>query len=106
MQVQVNTDNNIPGRIELIERIEASVASTLSRFSDRLTRVEVHLTDENGKKNSGDDKRCLIEARPTGRQPVAVEHRAPTTAEALDGALGKLRRKLDSDFGRLDDRKP
>ena len=105
MQIQVNTGDNVEGREELIARVEAGVAAALSRFDDRLTRVEVHLGDVNAGKSGAADKRCMIEARPAGQQPVAVTHKAATLDEALDGAAEKLGNLLESKFGRLEDRK-
>ncbi len=105
MQVQVNTDNHIDGREALARTAESIVRSALERFGDRITRVEVHLGDENGQKSRGDDKRCLLEARPTGRKPVAVTHVAGSLEAAVEAAAGKLQRLLDSEFGRLDDHK-
>jgi hypothetical protein len=105
VQVEVTTDRAVEGGDELIGEVEAEVGTALSRFSERLTRVEVHLGDENAGKHGADDKRCTLEARPTGQQPVAVTHHAATSAEALRGALQKLQNLLESRFGRLDDRK-
>lgn len=105
MQIQVNTDDNIEGREALARRVEAEIEAALGRFDDRLTRVEVHLGDENAGKAGSDDKRCLIEARPAGLRPMAVSHRAATLEQACAGAAGKLRNLLESTFGRLDDRK-
>jgi hypothetical protein len=102
----VNTDDNIEGSEELIGRVETEVAATLSRFSDRVTRVEVHLGDENAGKSGASDKRCMMEARPSGQQPVAVTHHAATLEEAYDGAAEKLGNLLESKFGRLHDHKP
>lgn len=36
-----------------------------------ISRVEVHLSDEDGKKGGQNDKRCMMEARLDGRQPAA-----------------------------------
>lgn len=105
MQVQFNTDDNIEGRDALAQRVEAGVAATLGRFAGRITRVEVHLSDENAGRGGGADKRCLMEARPAGRDPVAVTHQAATLEEACGGAAKKLRNLLESTFGRLDDAK-
>lgn len=102
MIVQINTDRNIDGHDELVEQIEAEVDGRLSRYSDRLTRVELHLGDENAGRSGGLDKRCTVEARPSGRQPVAVTHHAATLEEAYRGAVGKLRSLLDSRYGRTD----
>ncbi len=103
MQIQINTDDNIEGREELADQVKGVVESALERFSDRITRVEVHLSDENGRKSGQDDKRCMIEARVAGRQPTAVTHQAATLDQAVDGAAEKLRRSLESTLARLAD---
>lgn len=105
MQVQVKTDANIEGREGLIAHVTGVVESTLDRFRGRITRVEVHLADENGHKTGPGDKRCTMEARIDGHQPVAVTDHAGSVHQAVDGAAGKLLRALDSTFGRLDDRR-
>lgn len=53
----------------------------------------------------GADKRCMMEARPAGQQPVAVTNHGSTVDEAVSGALRKLGSLLESRFGRLDLRK-
>lgn len=105
MQVQVNTDNNIRGTEELKRYVEAEVTATLDRFSQQITRVEVHLTDENSHKQGDNDKRCLMEARLKGLQPHAVTHNAATLEQAIDGAAEKLERALDRAIGKLIDSK-
>lgn len=105
MQVQVNTDDNVEGREALIAEVEAAVGAALSRFAHQLTRVEVHLGDESAGRSSGADKRCAMEARPAGRQPVTVTHHATTLAEAYGGAAQKLQNLLTSALGRLNDHK-
>ncbi len=105
MQVQINTDDNVEGRDALARLVEAEVDATLGRFGGRLTRMEVHLSDENGGRAGAADKRCLMEARPAGRHPVAVTHQAAALEAAYGGAAAKLRNLLESAFGRLDDAK-
>jgi hypothetical protein len=104
VQIQVNTDNNIDGRDELAAYIEAEVAASLSRFSDHLTRIEVHLGDESAGRSSDHGKRCLLEARPAGQAPVTVVHHAGTLDEAFRGAMHKMNALLTSKIDRLDDR--
>ncbi|WP_199435045.1 HPF/RaiA family ribosome-associated protein [Qaidamihabitans albus] len=105
MRIQVNTDDNIDGDDALLRQVEAEISSTLSRFSEQVTRVEVHLGDENADRAGSTDKRCVLEARPAGRRPVAVTHHAPTIDEACHGATQKLKHLLESSFGRREDRK-
>jgi ribosome-associated translation inhibitor RaiA len=101
MQVFTNTDRNIAGSEALSAQVEASVTDVLRRFSEHVTRVEVHLSDENSQKGGGDDKRCMMEARLEGRPPTAVSHRASTIHLAIDGAAAKLARAIENTIGRL-----
>jgi ribosome-associated translation inhibitor RaiA len=105
MQIQINTDHNVPSHAAMTARVSGIVENSLGRFSARITRVEVHLSDENGNKSSPNDKRCMMEARLKGRQPVAVSRQAATMDEALDGAGDKLARLLESALGRVHDQK-
>ncbi len=100
MKIQINTDNHIEGTQALTEQVEATVRSALTRFADSISRIEVHLSDENGPKASDDDKRCLIEARLAGRQPIAVSHQGGTVLEAVGGAADKLERALETVQGK------
>lgn len=105
MQIQVNTDSNIEGSERLAREVEAVVWDALDRFSARITRLEVHLSDQNSEKKFGtEDKRCLLEARIAGLRPISVSHRAATLEHAVDGAVERLKRSLDSTLGRLDRR--
>ena len=101
MQVLTNTDQSVAGSDALSAQVEASVTDVLGRFSEQVTRVEVHLSDENGQKGGADDKRCMMEARLQGRPPTAVSHRAPTMQLAIDGAAAKLARALENTIGKL-----
>jgi hypothetical protein len=105
MQVQVNTDNNIEGRDEVIGEVQAAITQELGRFGDRLTRIEVHLKDVNGPKGGANDKHCTLEARPAGHQPIVVTNAAEDVDTAVEGAIKKLRTALDRTFGKLSDRK-
>ncbi|MDP2212604.1 HPF/RaiA family ribosome-associated protein [Phenylobacterium sp.] len=105
MQVQVNTANNIEGREALMTSIEQDIRNRLARFESRLTRVEVHVGDENGERTEGDDKRCVIEARPAGLGPVTVTEQAGSIDQATSGALAKMTTALDRTFGKQTNRK-
>ena len=106
MQVQVNTDNHIEGSAELQAKVEDVVEGTLDRFKDRITRVEVHLTDESGSaKSRGNDMRCVMEARLTGLQPTTVSADGSSVEQALHDAVEKLERALSRILDRLSDTK-
>jgi len=106
MQVRVTTDHNIAGSEKLKGQVEAVVADALARFGKRITRVEVFLADENSRAKSGQkDKRCTMEARLAGLQPVAVTEQGESLDQAVRGAAIKLEKTLGRTLGRLDDRK-
>lgn len=103
MIIQVNTDSNIEGNKELALEVKAVVGSSLERYGDQVTRVEVHLSDENSDKKSGTtDMRCLLEARLAGIQPLVASHQAATMEQAVDGAVDKLMRAIDTTLGKLE----
>ena len=105
MEILVNTDSNIDCDADEVSRIEADVQSAFGRFGQKLTRIEVHLRDESAGRETGDDIRCLLEARPSGQDPVVVTHHAASPAEALGGASDKLEARLTSIFDKRDDRR-
>lgn len=104
MQFQLNTDSAIQGDDRLAEVAETMVTSALGHLVGRLTRIEVHLTDENGAKGGANDIHCVVEARPEGMNPLTVTHDDATVEAALRGASKKIRSLLDSEFGKLDRR--
>jgi ribosome-associated translation inhibitor RaiA len=102
MQILVNSDNHIKGGDSTAERVESIVHAAVERFANRITRIEVHLSDTNGPKHGAHEKRCVIEARVGGLRPIAVAHEAPTLIEAIEGAADRLTRSLEHTLGRLD----
>jgi ribosome-associated translation inhibitor RaiA len=101
MQIQVHSDNHIEGSARLVEWVSDSVASKLERFDDELTRIVVHLHDDNGAKAGAHDKRCQIEARPKGLQPLSVTHKSESIEQSIDGAIEKMHHALEHLFGKL-----
>jgi ribosomal subunit interface protein len=102
MQIQINTDHNIEVHEALAAQLRDTVATTLHRFSERITRVEMHLSDENAGKTGQNDKRCLLEARLQGHQPIAASHESDSLGQAVDGAADKLARSIESTLGRAE----
>ncbi len=106
MHIQINTDRNIDGNEALAAYIRDETEHALNLFSDKITRVEVHLSDENSDKKGGkDDHKCVIEARLEGRQPLAVTHQAATLEQAFSGAAEKLSRLIESTLGRSENQR-
>ncbi len=103
MKIQFNSENNVSEGEEFREKLTSMISKKLSRFDKYITRLEVHLSDENSAKSGPNDKRCLIEARMEGRQPVAVTDQAESYIEAAAGAAGKIKAALNSMIGRMKD---
>ncbi len=101
MQVQVNHDNHVRLTLETAERLTGVIEDALSKFADRITRVEMHLGDVNGGKGGEADKRCMLEARMSHIHPIAVTHQAESIQLAIDGALEKLDHALSHALGKL-----
>jgi ribosome-associated translation inhibitor RaiA len=100
MQIQVNSDSSVAVHGRLSQLVESTLNHALKRFGDRITRVEVHLSDVNAHKSGPQDKRCVIEARPAGLDPLAASDQAANFEDAVKGAAQKLKRLLDGSFGR------
>jgi ribosome-associated translation inhibitor RaiA len=101
MKIQFNTNSSIQGTEKLKTYFTNIISEQLQRYSEHITRVEVHLSDVNGDKESPDDKRCLLEARIEGRKPIAVTSLANTHEKAISGATEKIMKSLNKVFGRL-----
>jgi ribosomal subunit interface protein len=103
MQIQIVTDNHV-GKSEGLKRhVESVVANALERFGHRVTRVEVHLGDENSHKTGGEW--CAMEAKLAGLQPVTVNAQASNLDQAIDAAADKLVKVLDRTIDKKQDPK-
>jgi ribosomal subunit interface protein len=102
MQIQINTDRHVEGSQQLKEKLRDDLARALDRFSERVTRIEAHLSDSNSSaKGGGNDMRCVLEARLAGLNPVTVQHEAATLEQAVAGATDKLEKLLQRSHDRL-----
>jgi ribosome-associated translation inhibitor RaiA len=92
--VQISTDNQIKSDAEANARLEERVRAKLRRFEQRLSHVEVHVSDVNGHKGGDSDKRVSLEARPNGHEPIAVHAEAHRVDNAVTLAADKAARAL------------
>lgn len=101
MLIQVNTDSQTHGTADLTHSVQALIEDKLGRFANRITRAEVHLTDENGTdKSGGNDKRCMIEVRLAGMDPISATDHGPSHDVALRGAANKMQRQIETIVGK------
>ena len=104
MLIQVNTGHNIEGKEPLADWVRGVVESALVGVSEHITRIEIHLTDQNSDKKDGvNDKQCVMEARIEGRQPIAVTEQAATVHDAVVTAADKLGRLIAHTLERVND---
>ena len=101
MTIHLNTDKNLTIHQEYEDKIKNIINEGLGRFDDLVSRLEVHLSDENGSKEGLEDKRCLLEARISGKEPIAVTNLGNNYDLALTGAITKLKSKLETIAGKL-----
>lgn len=94
MTIQFNTDKTIDWDQRHNDHFSELIKEELDRFSDHITRVEVHLSDENGSKEGPDDIRCLMEVRVEGRKPIAASNKADTIEQSLTGVISKIKASL------------
>ena len=92
----VSTDNTIHGDERVGEVVRNAVTNDLGHMSDWLSRIEVHLKDQNADKKGPEHIRCTMEARPRGLAPLAASADAADIPAALKGAAVKLRGRLQS----------
>lgn len=102
MHLEINT-NGLELTDPIAAHVRERVAHEIGRFEDRLTRIEAHISDHNAQKKSDDDKRCLLEARPRGLDPIVVTAEGSDLYAVIADAAGKLARALNTKFGKLDD---
>jgi ribosomal subunit interface protein len=101
MIIQLNSDKNIQVSEKLETFVSQKINRSLKRFTGRITRIEVHLSDQNAGKSGSDDMQCRIEARIKDLQPVTVTARSSTKEKALSEAIDKMKAALDSAIGKL-----
>tara|TARA_R110000772_G_scaffold34936_7_gene84515 strand:- start:122 stop:436 length:315 start_codon:yes stop_codon:yes gene_type:complete len=101
MTIQINTDKTLTGEKRSSDFFTSQIAEALERFESHLTRIEVHLKDENGKKDGFNNISCLLEARIEGRQPIAITNQADTIELAITGAIDKIKTAIETILGKI-----
>lgn len=103
MKIQINTDRNIDGNERLQGYFDSKITTAFSRFEQHITSIIIHLSDENAGKSGPDDKRCALEVRADSINPHTVSADADTLDKAVDGAIAKMKRVLETEFGKLNE---
>ena len=93
MQIQINYGdvNNSPA---ISDHVTKQVNRALKHTAKRITRVEVHLRDDKQKRGGPSDKRCTMEARIAGQQPIATSDSHNDLYQVITQAADKLSRAV------------
>ena len=103
MQVLFSSDASVAAPQAMAQHVEKVVKDALGRFGEQVTRVEAHLTDNNGHQRSHPEEiQCTLEARLVGLEPVVVKDHAGSAHQAIQGAVGKLQRAVGAVLGKHD----
>lgn len=100
MNIQINSDKQIQTTATAIAFFQSEIERLLSRFTSEITSVEAHLSDINGPKEGVLDKRCAMEVRLKGKNPISVTHVSRKVDSSVRGAAQKMQRLLETTFGK------
>ena len=107
MQVLLHSDPNTDGSQPMADHLSTVVKEAMGRFGERITRVEAHLSDVNGHAKTGSNTiHCTLEARLIGLDNIVVKEHADSAHQAIDGAVRKLKRAVDTEIAKHEDRHP
>lgn len=91
MQIQVRW-SDLEKSEALGKHVHEQVEHALRNAAEHFTRVVVHLHDDNADKSGANDKRCQIELRPAGADPLSVDDTGDDHYKAVTTACKKLER--------------
>lgn len=98
MQTEIHISHSLNASEGLREHIDRRLGYALGRFGERISRVSVHISDENGPRG-GVDTRCKMHVtlRPHGTLHIEQDDsNAETAVEVASMRLGQaIRRELE-----------
>jgi len=100
MTIQINSDKTLTWEKRSSDFFTDQIAEALERYESHITRIEVHLKDENGKKEGIKDITCSLEARLQGKKPIAVTSQGDTVDLAIAGAISKIKKAIKTTIER------
>lgn len=101
MQMQLSA-RNFKMKQDLHDLVERRLQFALGRFSSRIKRVRLVLSDENGPRG-GIDKKCLIEVNLVSSGKVLVEVTDAEIEPAVSRAADRVARRLKDELDRRRD---
>jgi ribosome-associated translation inhibitor RaiA len=98
MQIFLHTDPNVHGTQLMAKHLHDVVTEAMNRFGERITRVDAFLSNAHSslKATTELDILCTLEARLVGLDAVIVKVQESNAHQAIDHALKKLLRAVDT----------
>lgn len=105
MQVLLQSDSNIDGGHPMADHLESVAKNALTRFGERVTRLEAHLSDANSRLRPGAGTiHCMLKAHLQSLETIVVTERAWTAHQAIDGGMRTLKRAVGAAIAKHDPR--
>ena len=92
MQISISGPDEIRNN-EFQNLVENRLTRSLNRFSRRIDRIDVAITDENGSRG-GIDKHCRIRVQMHGVEPFVATAKDENPGTAVSRATTRARRKV------------
>ncbi len=86
---------------DLKDSLTSLMSKELCRMSYQISLVEVHLKYEHDHRDGRHKKFCIIEAHLMGSEPITVTNEASCYAQAVNGAIIKLKTSYITRFGHM-----
>lgn len=98
MQILIHP-SSIASTPALTDHAIRCVTQALRHVAEHVTRVDVHLHDDNGPKH-GSAQRCVVEVHVARQHPLAVHHTSADLYASIKVVTGKLRRLVEKRLDR------
>jgi len=83
-------DKMVNGDKKTQDYFTARIDKGLTFYKSNITRIEVHVSDQNGIKEGKSTILCLLEAQLEGRQPITVSCQDGSIELAISGAIERV----------------
>ncbi len=94
MKLKINCQN-IDGSNDVIAYVDHRLSFSFSNWREMIDALSISIADINGPR-SGIDKQCRVVAIASGLEPVVVTERRQNVRHAIDRALARASRTLNS----------
>jgi len=105
MTILINADKILKVHEPFENQLKDRLSAELKRFSEYISEIELHITDENGIKTGSNDIKSVLEAHLKGMKSVVVTEKADTLDQSVNAAIDKIKDSLESAIGKSRDQR-